>query len=756
LRAEVVVGGIVQGVGFRPFIYRTATCLGLVGFVRNRGDAGVEIVVEGGEERVKQFVADLRDRKPPLAVIHALSAQYSEDRREFEEFRIYESVVGGENPGSVIPPDVSICGDCLNELQDPENRRYDYFFITCTDCGPRFTVIEKLPYDRVNTTMRSFKLCPDCSKDYADPSDRRFHAQTIACPRCGPKVFLTTREGRSLDVGDPVVEAGKLLEEGYIVAVKGNGGFHIATATTLDEPIGRIRQTKDRLEKPFAIMARNMETVKSFAYVNALEEALLTSYIKPIVLLRKREDYGLSHLVSPGLNNVGVMLPYTGLHTLLFKSIREPAMVFTSGNAPGEPIITENREALEKMGAYIDFFLLHNRDIAHRCDDSVVRVVDGCQAIVRRSRGYAPAPVPLGHKAKRCILGLGAELNVTASIILEDKAYISQHIGDMERVETLDFLRNAVDHLTRLITCNVEVVACDLHPRFYTSRLAAELSDRFGYDLVRVQHHHAHGAALMAEHGVDEVVTIACDGLGYGSDGNLWGGEVLYCNREGFRRLGHLQNHPMVGGDLATVYPLRMAAGILNEVQGLEEWLFKNTAHFPHEEREVEVVLKGLRRVNWPQTSSCGRVLDAVSALLGLCYRRTYEGEPAMKLEAAASVGRDVLSLETVIEGRVIDTRGLVQAVFEQRGKHSAADLAYSTEVYVAKSLAQLAVEEAERLGVKAIGFSGGVAYNEHIVATARNIVEGNRIRFLTHTQVPPGDGGISFGQGAAVSFTYN
>lgn len=714
----------------------------------------MEIVIEGKKEDVKHFLNDLKEKKPPLARIYNVNINYLEDKKEFEKFTILQSSKNAEHSGSVIPPDVAICDECLSELRNPKNKRYDYFFITCTNCGPRYTIIKGLPYDRPNTTMQDFPMCDFCLKEYRDPSNRRFHAQTVACSKCGPRVYLSSNDGQSVEHEDPIGKAGRLLREGYILAIKGNGGFHVATATTLSKPISRLRKVKHRTQKPFAIMARNLEATKSFAEVSRQEAELLTSYIRPIVLLKKSEDYYLSDLISPGLHNVGVMLPYTGLHVMLFDGVREPAFVMTSANPPNQPIVTQNQEALKRLGSVVDFFLFHNRTVAQRCDDSVVRLHGENSSIIRRSRGYAPEPVRLKRSVDECILGVGAELNATSCMLLQDKAFISQHVGDVENLETLEFLRKATRHLMKLTNSKIDIITCDLHPKFTTTKLAHDLGNQLGRPVVPVQHHHAHIASLMGEHNVNEMIGIACDGFGYGSDGNAWGGEVLCCNREGFQRLGHLQEQPMVGGDLATLYPLRMAAGILQNTVNIEEWLQSKSNRFPHGEKEVELVIKQLAKGSVPKTTSCGRILDAVSAVLGICTERTYEGEPAMKLESAATNGRDVLNLEPKFTSNTIDTTILIREVFNQRRNHSAADLAYSAQSYLAKSLAQIAMEEAERLGVKAIGFSGGVAYNEYIVRTIGNTVEKDGFKFFVHSLVPPGDGGISFGQVIAVSFS--
>ena len=753
MRAEIKVSGIVQGVGFRPFIYRTAAKNGLVGYVRNRGDAVVEIVVEGKKDNVAQFLEDLKEEKPPLARIYNITADYKAEEEGFNDFRIIKSSGEVELSGSVIPPDVSICDECLRELRDPENRRFNYFFITCTDCGPRYTITRELPYDRPNTTMQEFQMCDFCSREYRDPSNRRFHAQTVACPKCGPKAYLTSNNGEPIECKDPIREAGRLLEEGYVVAIKGNGGFHVATATTKADPLAKLRKVKHRKQKPFAIMSPDLETIRSFAEVNPWEAELLTSYRKPIVLLKKRSDYYLSEHVSPQLHTVGVMLPYTGLHAMLFDNVEEPAFVMTSANPPSEPIVTDNDEAIEKLGSTVDYLLLHNRTIAQRCDDSVVRFHKQDPCLIRRSRGYAPEPIRMKFVSDRCALAVGGELNVTSCILTGNRAFISQHIGDVENLETLRFMKNSIMHLTKLTNSTVEVVGCDLHPKFNTTKLAKELGEKIECPVVQVQHHHAHAAALMAEWNVEEIVGVICDGFGYGSDGTAWGGEVLYCNREGFRRVAHLESQPMIGGDLATYYPLRMAAGILHRKMEVTEWLMSKSHHLTHGKREAEVILKHLEKGSTPETTSCGRVLDAISALLGICYERTYEGEPAMKLESAALKGKDMLKLTPRIKGNTLDTTSIVHEIFTKKDSFSVADLACSAQSYLARGLAQLAIEEAERLQAKHVGFSGGVAYNEHITATIRKAVEKEGFRFLVHHKIPAGDGGTSFGQAIVTGF---
>jgi hydrogenase maturation protein HypF len=755
VRVKIRVTGIVQGVGFRPFIYRIATKNGLSGYVRNRGDAGVEILLEGEQHHISSFLTELKEKKPPLTQIYEVITTPLKGKNRHEGFTIRRSSEETELSGSVIPPDIAICDECLKELRDPKDPRHDYFFITCTNCGPRYTIIEKVPYDRKNTIMRDFRICSFCRSEYVDPLNRRFHAQTVACPKCGPEAYLTDNRGEPAEFGDPIRETGKLLSEGRIVAIKGYGGFHIAASTTKDEPLIRLRNVKHRSQKPFATMARSLEAIKTFAEIGPKEAELLGSYMRPIVLLDKSEGYFLSEMIAPGLHNVGVMLPYTGLHYMLFDRANEPAFVMTSANPPNEPILKDNLEALKKLGGIVDYFLFHNRQIVHRCDDSVIRVHGEHQVFIRRSRGYAPAPVILNKKAPRCAVGLGGELNNTACVLLGDKAFVSQHIGDVENVETRDFLKETTDHLIRLTNSKVEAVACDLHPKFTTTSLARELAAENSWQLVQVQHHYAHVAALMAERGVDEAVGICCDGYGYGSDGEAWGGEVLLCNSEfsGFRRLAHLQRQPLVGGDLATRYPLRTAAGMLYGQIDLEDWLLQNREQFPYGEEEAHIIFHQLEKGSVPRTTSCGRVLDAVAAILGVCYERTYEGEPAMKLESSATRGRDALRLKPILEGDTLNTTQMLLEIFENRERHAKADLAFSAHIYLAEGLAALAIEKARENGVKAVGFSGGVACNKILASKIREVVEASGLKFLVHEALPPGDGCSSMGQAYVAAF---
>ncbi len=754
-RVKVNVTGIVQGVGFRPFVYRIAIQNHLKGYVRNRGDAGVEILLEGAQQAIDSFLRDLLEKKPPLAQIHKIVATCISGPNEYIEFTIHKSSEEPELEGSVVPPDAAICDDCLTELRDPKDPRYEYFFITCSNCGPRFTIIERLPYDRENTTMREFPLSGFCAKEYHDPLNRRFHAQTVACPICGPQAWLTTFDGEKMDVKDPVREAGRLLHEGKILAIKGYGGFHIATSSVLEEPLTALRRTKHRRAKPFAIMARSLKAIEGFAEVNSKEKELLNSSARPILLLRKRIDYGLSPLVAPDLHNIGTMLPYTGLHYMLFDQVNDNAFVMTSANPPNQPIVKDNDEALKTLSDTVDYFLFHNRKIAHRCDDSVSRVHGERVSFLRRSRGYAPAPIRLKNEAKRGTLALGGELNGTACILQGNNAFISQHIGDIENLETRNFLEEATTHLIRLTNSHVDTVICDLHPKFTTTKLAEEFKAQNGWRLLRVQHHHAHAAGLMAEHQLNDLVAIVCDGYGYGTDGKAWGGEILHCiqGSTDFSRSGHLEPQPLLGGDVATRYPLRIAAGILGKRLKIDKWLRQESDHLPHGEAEAELLLQQLHDTHAVETTSCGRILDAVAAVLDICCERTYEGEPAMKLESMGTTGKDVLMLKPIFDGNKLKTTEMLVEVFDSRTRCSVADLAYSAHAYIAKGLAMLALEAATKKGAKSVGFTGGSAVNELLTNIMRSTVEAAGLQFFVHESVPPGDGGLSFGQAVIGGF---
>ncbi|MDW8276330.1 MAG: carbamoyltransferase HypF [Candidatus Nitrosocaldus sp.] len=755
LRYTITVHGRVQGVGFRPFIYRVARANNLHGYVRNMGDGSVEIVVEGHERDMERFLHALEHDRPPLAYYERVDVKREKSSSSgsssggsgstFHTFSILDSTHAHGTTEPSIPPDVATCDRCVSELFDASNRRYGYFFITCTDCGPRFTMIRALPYDRANTSMDEFPLCDECYREYMEPTDRRFHNESIACPNCGPRLYLIDGKGGRID-GDPLAHASRYIEQGCIVAVKGIGGFHIMVSAYDTDAIARLRRGKGRGSKPFAVMARSVDVVRNFALLDGEEERLLRSYARPIVLLRKSGSYNLSPLVS-NLSTIGVMLPYTALHHLIFSMIGLDAIVVTSANVSDEPLMIDEGEVLS-LG-FVDYILTHDRRIINRCDDSVLMVNDGSTMMIRRARGYVPSPIHVDAYSSRCILALGAHLNVTASILFRDKIVVSQHIGDMDSLKAYTSLRDTAERLCGLLGIRPDLITCDLHPSIPTTGLAYSMAREYGCGVERVQHHHAHASTLMLEHRRREMVCITCDGNGYGEDGNVWGGEVFVVDGSKYERVAHLMEQPMVGGDLAAYYPLRMVAGMLytRGVDGVEDYLYSRCDTLPYGRAEMDAILDVVRKGRYIKTTSTGRVLDAVAFVLGVVDRRGYEGEPAMMLESVACDGEDVLRLEPRVSWCALDTGFLLEEVFHNRRRFHARDIAYSAHTYIAEGLAALALDSAREHGIDTIGISGGVAYNRIITRLIRRRVEEHGLRFVCNSSIPAGDAGISIGQ---------
>jgi hydrogenase maturation protein HypF len=743
----------------RPFVYRVAVKWGLTGYVLNLGDAGVRIIVEGERSAIENFIQDLKKEKPPMARYENISVNWKPYQERFKTFNIRKSSKEGILKSSYIPPDISICDKCLKDVLNPEDRHYNYAFTCCADCGPRFTSIIELPYDRMRTTMNKFPLCTYCEQEYKNPLDRRYHAQGICCPICGPKLTLYDKNGDTVNCEDPIKETANLIEEGKILAIKGIGGTHLATLTTDDECILELRRRKGKRKyKPFAIMSLNLDKVREYAIVNEYEEDMITSFRRPIVLLKKSDNYNLSEEISPGLHNVGVMLPYSGLHYLILQQIDEPAIVMTSGNLTDSPMAISNNEIISQLGQLADFFLLHNREIYQRCDDSVIRTIDGKPKIIRRSRGYVPEPIDtiIEYKGKG-ILAVGPELTATITVMKKNRCFPSQHIGNLSGdLETIEFHKSVVNQMLKLTLVEPDLIACDLHPDFYTTRYAEEFADSHHIELVRVQHHHAHAAKLMAENNIDEpIICIASDGVGYGLDGTIWGGEILLTSYNSIERLAHLKPQPMPGGDVSTKYPTRMLTAILSEVipeDELREILVKKYIDgFKYGKQEMEVVFNTLRKKDYITTTSSGRVLDAISALLKICLEKTYEGEPSIRLESMASKGNDSIKITPEIikhNGEYIfDTTKLLKDILEKINEHKIEDLAASGQRAFAEGLAQMAIKTAEETGIKTIGFTGGVAYNEAINSIISKLVKENNLKFIQHQKTPPGDAGISIGQ---------
>src|SRR3990172_6248089 len=842
--ARIHITGVVQGVGFRPFVYGLATRLSLRGWVRNTS-AGVDIEADGSPEVLDQFVRALRDEAPPLARIDSMQVE----ARRANGFTTFEIVHSEPVPGAFLPvsPDVCVCADCLREMRDPGDRRYRYPFVNCTNCGPRFTIIKDIPYDRPLTTMAPFEMCPECAAEYADPLDRRFHAQPVACPACGPKVRLEIRDSALLAsslqspipnlqplTGEDAIQAAcRLLAQGKIVAVKGLGGFHLACDATNDAAVTELRRRKGRIDKPFALMMPDVETVEQFCDVSAEERALLESPQRPIVLLRRRSGEPtarrISDAVAPHQSTLGVMLPYTPLHYLLVAdgvshiayrvsriaeysprseaerdgtwhdtddrlsaigyqpsaishqlsaiSHQLPAIVLTSGNFNEEPIATDNEDALTRLAPLADAFLLHDRDIHVRCDDSVVRVFaptpdpsparrggDGVGVtILRRSRGYAPYPVRLPFDAPP-ILAAGAELKNTFCVTREGYAFLSHHIGDMENYETLRSFEDGVAHFERLFRIKPEIIAYDLHPNYLATRYALDRAERDGIRAVGVQHHHAHVAACMAENGLAgerAAVGVAVAGLGYGTDGAIWGGEFLVADYRGFERAGHLAYVPLPGGDAATRNPYRIALSYLHHA-GIE-WTedlppVKAATRSRHQLSTIRHQLKtGLIA---PPTSSMGRLFDAVASIAGVRQSVNYEGQAAIELEALAEkteIGdwrleirrgeRDIYLVEAapVIRATVDDVRAGVPVPVISARFHNA----------VAEMVRDVCLRIREDRGLNEVALSGGVFQNVTLLKRTLELLRAAGFTVYTHHIVPPNDGGLALGQAILAACNY-
>jgi len=758
--AEIQIVGRVQGVGFRPFIYRKAVGNGLRGHVINLGDAGVEVVVEGTTTQIRAFIDEVKTDAPEVSEVENVQVVYLPFRNRFRDFKIERSKNSERASSGTLPPDIAICRECVEDMSDPSSRWYDYPFTACAWCGPRFTAARSLPYDRERTHMAKFPMCKHCGAEFRDPTDRRFDAQGITCSLCGPKMTLHDASGSELHVPDVFERAAELLVKGKVIAIKGIGGVHIAAIATDDDVIMDLRRRKRRPQQPFALMSPDLDAITSYASPSAEEQSVIKSWQRPIVLLKRKQSSEISDLVAPGLDRVGVMLPYTGIHVVLFKRLRGPALIMTSGNKPGLPMAITNEDAVRDLGGIADYFLLHDRDIMNRCDDSVLRVIRGQKAFVRRSRGYVPDPIELPFK-KGLSLAVGAELRNAGAIAYDGRCYMTQYLGDITNLESLEYERGALEHLKVLsnITRNPDVIGCDLHPDYMTSHLADEISRETNAPVIKSQHHHAHINAVSAENNIppdEAVIGIALDGAGYGSDGAIWGGEVIKSTYSSFERVGHLEYLPMPGGDLCTIYPLRMLIAALSKTISDDEIRDITQNHvekgLPNREKELELILKQSRDRKTIKTSSCGRYLDAIAALTGVCYVRTYEGEPAMKTESIAQneVIKTHLEIEDIngqymlkISNILLDMCSLVKEKKIER-------IAAVGQNYLVNGITEIAIRSAEKDEIKTIALSGGVFVNEFISTRIIDILSNEGFEVIRHKSVPPGDGCIALGQSIA------
>jgi hydrogenase maturation protein HypF len=747
VRRHIEVSGIVQGVGFRPHVYRLARERALAGEISNT-PSGVTIEVQGPREKIDDFVVRLRQEAPPLAKITGLAMAdlpCNDDR----EFQITASR-RGEAVHTLISPDVAVCEDCLREMLDPQDRRYRYPFINCTNCGPRFTIVHDIPYDRPHTSMSVFPMCPACRAEYEDPLNRRFHAQPNACWDCGPRLQLWNRGGHSISVQNPLAGAITAIREGSIVAIKGLGGFHLVADATNAEAVALLRQRKRRVEKPFAVMVPTVASARRFCEVTNEEEAALVSLLRPIVLLRRTAPSVIAADVAPHNRDLGIFLPYTPLHHLLFAEGKFDALVMTSGNLSEEPIAIDNDEAFTRLNELADLFLMHNRDILLRCDDSVVRVLSGKTCQMRRSRGYVPVPVFLKDELPP-ILAVGGELKNTICISNGKHAFLSQHVGDLENVESYTFFQDAIAHLEKVLEVQPEILAYDLHPGYFSTQWALQQP---GLRTVGVQHHHAHIASCMAENHVEgRVIGFALDGTGYGTDGHIWGGEVLVAGYDSFERIAHLEYVPLPGGDTAIREPWRMAVSYLAHHFGRSflNWQIPFVEQLDC--RKAELLLQMIQKdVNSPLTSSCGRLFDAVSALVGLRQQVNYEAQAAIELEMAITGSSSEppypMDLTREGDGWTISTRRMFEAIVRDiESRKPASVISRRFHDGLIEVLVRVANFIRQRTWLEQVCLSGGTFNNSYLLEHLSSRLRAERFEVFTHSEVPSGDGGLCLGQ---------
>ena len=744
------IDGVVQGVGFRPFVYGLAKKLNLAGWVRNTS-AGVDIELDGPKTALGSFIQALKNETPPLAHIDNIQITWQAARghRNFEIVHS-ESVPDSFQP---ISPDVCTCADCLRELFDPADRRYRYPFINCTNCGPRFTIIKDIPYDRPNTTMATFEMCESCASEYANPLDRRFHAQPVACPICGPKVWLEDKHGvgiKRLENDKAISKTQTLISQGKIVAIKGLGGFHLACDAHNPQAVAELRRRKLRVDKPFAVMIPNIDTIRKNCFVDNEEKELLESLARPIVLLERKPDSTIAHETAPGQNTLGVMLPYTPLHYLLFDTELFEVLVMTSGNVSEEPIVTENEDALLRLESLADAFLFHDREIHIRCDDSVVRVCEGEIVPVRRSRGYAPYPVHLNFKPPT-LLACGGELKNTFCITRANYAFLSHHIGDLENYETLESFEKGISHFENLFRIEITALAHDMHPDYLATRYALKRAETKDLQAFAVQHHHAHIVSCMAENQLDgdrEVIGIAFDGTGYGEDGTIWGGEFLVSDFRGFRRDFHLKSILLPGADLAVREPWRLALAWLDQI-GIDWDEDLAPVHVMLAQPSVTGLFQQQLKTafNSPLTSSMGRLFDAVSSLSGIRQYINYEAQAAIELETLVDPD-EMKAYEFEIGSGSIDPTPLFQSLVQDlRSNVSTGIIASRFHNGVAEMTLQVCQSIRRQTGLTKVVLSGGVWQNLTLLKASLTRLRAKGFQVYIHKLVPPNDGGLSLGQ---------
>ena len=755
-RSRGAIKGIVQGVGFRPFIYQLALRYNLTGFVINTSQ-GVDLEVEGVDKNIERFFKEILSESPPLSRISSL--EWGDiPLKNGKVFEIRESHAKEER-STLISPDVSICPECLAELQDPKDRRFRYPFINCTNCGPRYTIIMDIPYDRPLTTMKNFKMCQACHSEYRDPTNRRFHAQPNACWDCGPSLSLHDQNGNHVICSDPMEETISFLKKGFIVAIKGLGGFHLAVDAVNHKAVVRLRRRKHREEKPLAIMVKDLKRATEMAHVSHREAEALLSHHRPIVILKKRRSHGLSPQVAPRNKHFGIMLPYTPLHYLLMEGDFR-ALVMTSGNMTEEPINIDNQDAFENLKGIADYFLVHNRDIYLRSDDSIIRVVDKVPRQVRRSRGYVPVPIFLAEEMSNMpsVLAVGAELKNTVCMTKENRAFLSQHVGDMENLETLEFFHLTISHLKRILEIDSKVLAHDIHPDYLASKFAREQKE---IPTMAVQHHHAHIVSCLAENRVKgPVIGLALDGMGLGSDGKLWGGEILLADLTSFKRVAHLDYVPQPGGDRAVRSPWKMALSYLYKTFG--EDFFNLPIEFINtlDRQEAETLIHMIKRgVNSPLTSSCGRFFDAVSSLIGLKKKIAYEGQAALELEMCQSLSEKRRYAWKIEEGDhqlVLLTSDMINDIVEDLEKGlSRGMISRRFHNTLIEMFTGVCLRLRDETGIELVAMSGGAFQNVTLLTGLLRSLTSEGFKVFSHSLVPANDGGLSLGQAVCAGMRY-
>ncbi|MFX1322531.1 MAG: carbamoyltransferase HypF [Promethearchaeota archaeon] len=790
---EINITGIVQGVGFRPFLFNIARNNELKGYILNRGNAGVRLILQGESKNIEKFIVEVKNNKPKISFIEHFNVKEIDSEKAFPNLEIKKSEQG-RGLSLTLPPDIAICDNCLNDMRNRNLRKYyNYPFIACAVCGPRFTTVKELPYDRERTTMIKFPFCDkaepeSCIQEYYDFNNRRFHAQTYSCSVCGPNYQLYNKSGNVIEkasIKEILKETSNRINNGEIIAVKGIGGVHLVCLAD-DDIILKLRTRKgERKFKPFALMVPNFRLIEKDFYISEEEREILTSFRRPIVLLERKNysnDSDISKQVAPGLNNVGVMFPYSGIHHLLFDYIGEKPLVYTSGNKSNIPMGIENDMIFNQLQNLADVFLLHNRPIFQRADDSVLRIHDNKVKLIRRSRGYVPEYLLVPFDVEiQAALSTGPELAVTGAILRGNRIFPTQHIGNVTHLETYEFLKNALVHMKNLLQIRdseIEFITCDLHPAFITTKLAKELASKYNVDLFQIQHHFAHVLSLMAENNLkidEKIVGISVDGVGYGDDGKIWGGEILLCSYDKYQRVGHLEYQPMIGGDRCTKYPARMTASIILKALDSEEAIkifkkigLENDLEYKGVELNALISQFEMRKTkfsseNIPLTSSTGRIFDVISYLLGTSNIKTYRGEPAMRLEGLASKGNPEnidLHISWIKQNGkyLINTTDLILELLTllEESKYKKEDIAARFQINFGKIFANLAIKIAKKYNINKIGLTGGVAYNFAFSNAIKEEINQAGYQFLEHHLVAPGDAGISTGQLIAGFFQFN